>query len=195
MNSFTGFNIKQINHIPYPFLSFITKVILYIPFTYYTHIHNIYIIGGGSTKFVLSDRLIVCTKSKNNCCTENTFYVKQAVCALYKHAHYIFEFKHSHFYIHINTGDFIKKFPRAQIPVCTRDRYIVSLEWVYPPGTFFMKSAVQYVCIYLAHVMLYLLHLELLLCILYIYIWKASLRKGVKIKKLYFLNFFRYPYQ
>ena len=36
-------------------------------------------IGGGSTKFVLSDRWIVYTKSRNNCYTENTFYMKQAV--------------------------------------------------------------------------------------------------------------------
>ena len=36
-------------------------------------------IGGGSTKFVLSDRWIVYTKSRKNCYTENTFYMKQAV--------------------------------------------------------------------------------------------------------------------
>ena len=37
-------------------------------------------IGGGSTKFVLSDRWIVYTKSGKQLFTENTFYMKQAVC-------------------------------------------------------------------------------------------------------------------
>ena len=29
-----------------------------------------------------------------------------------------------------------------QLPVCTRERYIVFIEWVYTPGTFYIKSAV-----------------------------------------------------
>ena len=33
-----------------------------------------------------------------------------------------------------------KRFPR--LPVCTRDRLIVSIEWVYTSGTFHIKSAV-----------------------------------------------------
>ena len=33
-----------------------------------------------------------------------------------------------------------KRYP--QLPVCTRDRYMVSIEWVYTSSTFYMKSAV-----------------------------------------------------
>ena len=51
-------------------------------------------IGGGSTKFVLSARWIVYTKSSNNCYTENTFYMKQAVCFFF---HY-FSFVHSSYH-------------------------------------------------------------------------------------------------
>ena len=36
-------------------------------------------IGGGSTKFVLSDRWIVYTKSRKQFYAENPFYMKQAV--------------------------------------------------------------------------------------------------------------------
>ena len=32
-----------------------------------------------------------------------------------------------------------KRYP--QLPVCTRNRYIVSIERVYTPSTFYMKSA------------------------------------------------------
>ena len=39
------------------------------------------------------------------------------------------------------TGDFMKKVP--QLPVCTRDRQIVSIERVYAPSTFYMKSSVD----------------------------------------------------
>ena len=39
-------------------------------------------IGGGSTKFELSDRWIVYSKVENNCYTENTFYMKQAVVVI-----------------------------------------------------------------------------------------------------------------
>ena len=42
----------------------------------------------------------------------------------------------------LHTGDFMKKVP--QLPDCTRDRYIVSIERVYTPNTFYMKSAVQF---------------------------------------------------
>ena len=38
------------------------------------------------------------------------------------------------------TGDFMKKVPTATFVL--RDRYIVSLELVYTPNTFYMKSAV-----------------------------------------------------
>ena len=40
-------------------------------------------IGGGSTKSGFGDRLIVYTKIKNNCYTERTFNMTQAVCTLY----------------------------------------------------------------------------------------------------------------
>ena len=38
----------------------------------------------------------------------------------------------------------MKKVP--QLPVCTRDRYIVSIERVYTASTLYMKSAVAYPC-------------------------------------------------
>ena len=41
----------------------------------------------------------------------------------------------------IKTGDFMSKVP--QLPVCTRDRSIVSIERVYTQSTKYMKSAVH----------------------------------------------------
>ena len=38
------------------------------------------------------------------------------------------------------TSGFIKKVP--QLPVCTRDRYIIIIGQLYTPSTFYMKSAV-----------------------------------------------------
>ena len=40
----------------------------------------------------------------------------------------------------MNTGDFMKKV--FQLPVCTKDREIVSIERVYTPSTFYMQSSV-----------------------------------------------------
>jgi len=41
-----------------------------------------------------------------------------------------------------NTGDFMKKVP--QLPVWARDRQIVSIDRVYTPSTFYMKSSVHH---------------------------------------------------
>ena len=40
----------------------------------------------------------------------------------------------------LNIGDFMKKVPTATFAL--RDRYIASIERVYTPSTFYMKSAV-----------------------------------------------------
>ena len=62
---------------------------------------------------------------------------------------FMYEYEHiSYIFIHLSTGDFMKKVPTATCAL--RDRWIVSIERVYTPTSFYMESAVStYISIYL----------------------------------------------
>ena len=55
------------------------------------------------------------------------------------------------------TGDFMKKVPTATCAL--RDRYIVSIEGVYTPRTFFYEISCTYINVYLTYLPCYLLNI------------------------------------